>query len=195
MHRLTVKKADANFEFGYYFFTFHLNCCKNITPRPSSIGVKLRKRHKACHSEETDPKLCCLAGNHWPTKNLSFLLISFLFAIFQVNFDRVIPENLRSPWLYRHAVKYFLQNLCRCASRSLRMTGKRLLPNPDVRKIKAQSLTPMGLRRNDETKLLRSITPFKNTQLSMESCKMQYYFFLNRPLAGGISIFMDLILR
>jgi hypothetical protein len=41
-------------------------------------------------------------------------------------------EILRSPWLYRHAVKDFLQSLCICASRSLRMTCKRLLSVHDA---------------------------------------------------------------
>ena len=67
MDENNVEDVDTNAE--NHIFDEAAQFCRIIPAKP--IGVKLKERHKACHSEEGGTKLCCLAGNHWPTKNLA----------------------------------------------------------------------------------------------------------------------------
>jgi hypothetical protein len=52
----------------------------NVTPtKTHERQLKARKIIIECHSEEANNKLCYLAQNRWPTKNLSFPLVWFYF--------------------------------------------------------------------------------------------------------------------
>jgi hypothetical protein len=71
--------------------------------------------------------------------------------------DHLGSEILRSPWSQLTCLEYFPSNHQTALSCSLRMTCKGLLPNTEAT-VTNLNLTLMGLRRNDGTFPVKSIS-------------------------------------
>jgi len=140
-----------------------------------------------CHSEEAYTKLCCLAGNHRPTKNLSLVSsrshalrgnaflpnpISRRDNMF-ISRSHALRGNADITSLVPSPLSFLSFPRCSCFSRSHALPGNAFLPNPMSRRDNMFIAAPLAPRK---------ISPIGTIVYSSISLKINFisYLILNR---------------